>query len=78
MNMITTKEFTGNLRGRDSKYAFDTLKKGSCLILEAEGNIKKFRHNVSAALYQWKSYNGYDWATAVRIENDKISVYRIN
>ena len=75
--MLTIKEFKGNLRGRDSIYAFDTLKKGSCLIIDVKGNIKKFRHNVSAALYQWKSYNGYEWVTAVRIENDKISVYRI-
>ena len=76
--MIKSKQFNGNIRGRDSKYKFSTLKKGSCLTVEPEGNIKKFRHNVSAALYQWKTYNGYEWATAVRIEDDKISVYRIS
>ena len=75
--MITSKQFKGNIRGRDSKYPFVDLKPGTCITMNPEGNIKKFRHNVSAALYQWKSYNGYEWATAVRIENDKIVVYRI-
>ena len=74
---MAKKEFKGSIRGRDKKYQFEGLKIGSCLIILPEGNIKKFRHNVSAALYQWKSYNGYEWVTAVRIENDKISVYRI-
>lgn len=76
-HMITSKQFTGNIRGRDSKYKFDSLEPGTCMVVHPEGNIKKFRHNVSAALYQWKTYNGYKWTTAVRIENDKISVYRI-
>lgn len=76
--MIEKKEFVGSVRGRDKKYDFSELKPGDCMTINAEFNIVKFRHNVSTALYQWKKYNGLNWKTAVRIENDSIFVYRIN
>jgi hypothetical protein len=76
--MIVQKQFKGKVRGRDNKYPFYELKVGSCLIIDPTPNIIKFRKMVSSALYHWKEYNGYKWETAVRIENDKISVYRIS
>ena len=80
--MIVQKEFKGNSRGRDCKYDFSKLKAGSCLIIEPtysqSANMNKFRTNISASLYQWKKYNKKDWNTAVRIEDEKVSVYRIS
>ena len=80
--MLVKKEFKGNTRGRDNKYPFSELEVGSCLIIEIpyskSTDVTKFRTLVSSALYHWKRYNGHEWRTAVRLENDKISVYRIS
>ena len=80
--MIVQKEFKGSSRGRDNKYDFSKLKAGSCLIIDPNysqsSDINKFRTNISASLYQWKRYNKKDWKTAVRVEDEKVSVYRIS
>jgi len=80
--MLVNKEFKGNTRGRDNKYPFSDLTIGSCLIIEVpyskSSNITKFRTMVSSALYHWKKYNNHQWKTAVRIEDDKVNVYRIS
>jgi hypothetical protein len=76
--MLQKKQFKGSVRGRDKIYPFNSLGIGDCLTINPSGNIQQFRHKVSAAFYQWKKYNGYNWSTAVRIENDKISVYRMS
>jgi hypothetical protein len=70
-------EFTGSIRGRDKKYDFSNLKIGDNMEILPEGNIINFRHKISAAIYQWKKYNGYNWITPVRVINDKIVVFRI-
>lgn len=79
--MIVQKEFNGNLRGRDNKYDFKSLRIGSCMLFDPPQsetpNITKFRQRISTALYQWKRYNGHKWATAVRIEGEQVAVYRI-
>ncbi len=76
--MKTKREFKGNTRGRDPKYPFKDLKAGECLIITPEGNHKDARRKVGTALYHYKRNNGLDWTTAVRLEEDKIYVYRIS
>ena len=79
--MIEQKKFTGNSRGRDPKYAFNMLEKGAgyCLVIPLEGlDPHALRQKVSTALYQWKKYNSISWKTAVRLEGNNVSVYRIS
>lgn len=75
--MENVRQFKGSIRGRDKKYDFTILNEKNYMEILPIGNIKKFRHQVSAAIYEWKKYNGYDWITPVRIENDKIIIYRV-
>lgn len=73
----TNKPLT-QFRGRPNIYPFGELKPGFHLIIDhLPDGIEKHRHRIKSALYQYKKWNALLWQTAIRVEDNKIVVYRI-
>lgn len=77
--MIIDRKFEGTAKiGAESKYDFKSLKAGQCLVINPIENIRKEKHRITCAISQYKKYHDLNWTTAVRMEDDKILVYRID
>lgn len=78
---IIKKKFTSektNLAGRPSKYGFNKLQPGDCMIIDIEDDYRKQINRVRSSLHTYVSYNNLDWETVVRKEGNNICVYRIS
>jgi hypothetical protein len=65
-------------RGRPQFYQFNKLQPLKKLIIPGETDLKKQKNKVVNALNNYKKSNGFEWSSAVIIENNNISVYRLN
>lgn len=78
MELKTFKNPPEIKRGRPNFYPFDKLEPQKKLIIPGETDLKKQKNKVVNALNNFKKAKSFTWSSVVIIENNNISVFRLN